>query len=205
MQNSIVIKTPDGQVEIYTNELDQLVDEFVRDMDEEMMYKPSTWLAVLKHIYMECFKPQKKLHYNAGSILNDNPEAIEAIWDWYVSTAYKFGKTPTILQFGILTGIDRTTIQTWKNGTWRTANKTYSLTAKKMYAEAEAALENRTIESNGIGAIFALKANHGWRETAPVSEPEMLTQRPYETPEQIAAKYADYTEKPTLPAELLED
>lgn len=177
LQNSIVIKNGDGETEIYLSELDSLVDEFIADMDEETLSKPSTWLAVLKHIYMERFRPSRKLQHNSGSLLGDNPDAVEELWNWYCQTAYRFGRTPTICQFGILSGIDRRTIQGWKEGTWRKTNSRYSDTSKKMYAEAEAALEARAFESNSVAAIFGLKASHSWRETSPVPPEETQPER----------------------------
>jgi len=197
MQNSIVVNSNGAETEVYLTELDAIVDEYIRDLDPETIAKPTTFLGILKHLYVTCFRPAEPQQYNSKSILR-SAEDVSKLWDWYCSLAFRFGRTPTALQFGLLCGIDRHTLQDWKDGSTRRANSAYSTTAQKIKAESEAALENRAIESNAIGAIFGLKASHGWRETAPVSEPEMLTQRPYETPEQIMARYADI-EKPELP------
>ena len=186
-----------GIAEIFLSELDVLVDEYIKDLDEETKYKPSTFLGVLKYVYTEKFKPISGRRYNSKSMILD-AEDISNLWDWYCSLAYRFSRTPTIAQFGILCGIDRHSFADWKNKISRGASPEYCATAKKMFAEAEAALEAKAVESNGIGAIFGLKACHQWRETSPITPTESDMLPVHETAEQIAARYASATlpEKP---------
>lgn len=193
IDNAVIIETDTGQIELYLSDLDAMVDEITADIDEDALARPTTFLLILKKIYIAKFRPQTPLQYNGKSIiLNASPEEIEKLWDWYCNLAFKYGRTPTVLQFGILTGLDRHTFQDWRDGSTRKANPAYSTLAKKMKQEAEAALESRAYESNSVSAIFGLKASHAWRETSPIAA-EITPAIQHETAEQIAARYANAT------------
>ena len=202
IENAVSIKNADGtSTEIYLSELDVLVDEYTSGMDEETLSRPAGFLGLLKHLYMVKFRPSENRLYNSRSML-DSPEDISRLWDWYCTLCYRFQKTPTVLQFGILTGVDRHTFQDWADGSTRGANPAYSTVSKKMKAEAEAALESKAIETSSIGAIFGLKASHQWREAAPVTETyDQIAS--HDSPEQIAARHSAATlpQKPILDLE----
>lgn len=204
MQDTSIKVTNDtgGTTEVYLTDLDVLVSEYIADLDAETLSKPTTYLGLLKHIYVTEFRPSAKQQFNANSVLiNADPVEISKLWDWYVSLALKFGRTPTIAQFGVLTGIDRHTFQDWRDGSTRNASPIYSTTSSKMKSESEAFLESRAVESGSIGAIFALKACHNWRESAPVTA-EIETRPVVDSPEEIAARHASAAlkmpEKPDL-------
>lgn len=197
---SVIIKTDTGQVELYLSELDALVDEITADIDEDTLTKPTTFLLILKELYTAKFRPQTALRYNGKSILlNSSPEEVEKLWDWYCKLAFKYGRTPTVLQFCLLTGIDRHTLQDWRDGSTRKANPLYSTVAKKIKQEAEAALESKAFESNSVSAIFGLKASHDWRETSPLP-PQEYAIASHDTAEEIKARHmgASLPEKPDL-------
>ena len=69
-------------------------------------------------------------------------------------------------------GVNNDTINAWKNGEYRNGpGSLHSRTVKKWLAECESALLDGAVENNGIGCIFALKANYGYTETAPAQVP----------------------------------
>lgn len=188
---AVHIRTHDGgTVEVMTSTLDGLVQQYIdeHNLDEDAIKKHTTWLGILQFIYMQVFKPMRNMQYNAQSILAESPKELEKVWDWYVITSYRFGKTPTILQFCSLVGLDRHTIQDWNDGSTRNLSKEYSTLARKMKQQSEGALESKVYETNSIGGIFGLKSSHGWRETSPVPAEagEMLT---HDTPEQIMQRH----------------
>ena len=189
MQDSS-IKTTEG-IELYLSEIDQLCDEYINGLDDpESITKGTTFMGLLKYLYVHLFRPTKTMRYNSNSILVDQPASVySGLWDKFCEICYRYGNAPTVLKFSVFTGVDRMTFETWKSGKWRNASQEYSITAKKMYQESESALEAKAYESNSIGAIFGLKANFQWRETAPL-QAESETRPQIDTPEQIAARHA---------------
>lgn len=202
MNNSVTVQSRDGTpLELYIDRLDEYADQYLTTLDDpEDIYKPPVFLGLLKYLYIHFFRPDKAMQHNANSILvNADAETIGRLWDKFTLLCYRYRSTPTILKFSMLTGLDRATFATWKDGKWRNASPEYSRTAQKMYQEAESALESKAVESNGIGAIFALKANFQWRETAPVN-PETESIPMHDSAEQIAARHATarLPERPNL-------
>ena len=98
-----------------------------------------------------------------------------------------------------MVGINMDTINTWKNGEYRGGlGSPHSETVKKWLAECESSLLDGAIEQNGIGCIFALKANYGYTETAPV--PTVNQEQRNKSLEEIVERYRleQGTEKPLL-------
>ena len=93
-------------------------------------------------------------------------------------------------------GLSKDTINDWIVGRTRKSSE-HCQTAKRWKSVCESALADRAIMSNSIGSIFALKAAHGWRETAPAA-PEEYSFKAEQSPEQIRERYAGTT-KPELP------
>ena len=187
------VDTQNGEAEIFLNQLDVVADEFISDLSEQDKEKPTTFLRLLKYVYVQCFKPQKTLQYNCKSVLKDADTAvIEAVWDWYCSLALSFGRTPTVLQFCTLTGFNRHTLQDWREGNTRKETNEYSAVSEKMKQESEAFLEARAYESNSVGAIFGLKASHFWREASPIL-PELPRTEAHATLAEIRERHKDAT------------
>lgn len=201
MQDSS-IKTTEG-IELYLSEIDQLCDEYVNGLDDpESITKGTTFMGLLKFLYVHLFRPTKTMRYNANSILVDQPASVySGLWDKFCEICYRYGNTPTILKFSTLTGLDRKSFEQWKTGKWRNASDDYILTAKKMYQESESALEAKAVEGNGIGAIFALKSNFQWRETAPL-QGELETRPQIDSPEEIMRRHASATLEMPEPPDL---
>ena len=157
------VKTDLG-VEVYENKIMELADEYLDDNDiqpEDLRKTSSLFNGMIKYIYINLFK-NHPLNYG-------NIEKMDEVFNIYTSLCYKYNKRPTILNFSILIGIDRDTLNSWKNGEFRgDSSSAHSVTVKKWLKECESALLDGAIEQNSIGCIFALKANYGYAETAPV-------------------------------------
>ena len=94
-----------------------------------------------------------------------------------------------------MVGINMDTFHTWKTGEVRGGlGSPHSETVKKWLAECESALFDGAVEQNSIGCIFALKANYGYTETAPIP---VINKAQVQSIEAIQAKYK--------PAELCEN
>lgn len=219
------VKTADGS-ELYLHRIQELADEYINTLDDpSLIYNPQTSLfnGMIKYINNNYFK-HNPIDYS-------DIEYIDSIWDIYTSLCYKYNKYPTIIEFCLLININRETVTSWKNENTRQykyytkdgeqikdiagwklnhpgeeytqeLSTSHSNTVKKWLAECENALFRGAAEGNKVGCIFALKANYGYTETAPV-----LAVNPYQiqgrTPEQIAAEYGrqieDKGQLPELP------
>lgn len=203
-------QTQDGQ-EIYTHKIKSLADDYINTLDNpEDIYNNNTMFnGLIKYIYNNYFK--------FNPIDYADIEYIDSIWDIYTSLCYKYNKYPTIIEFCLMINISRDTVNSWKNGdtreykyytkggelikdlpAWKLnhpneeyrqeSSTSHSYTVKKWLAECENNLFRGAAEGNKVGCIFALKANYGYTETAPVpvQNPHQMASR---TPEEIAAGY----------------
>lgn len=178
--------------EVYKSEIQRLADEYINTLDDpELIYNPQTsyFNGMIKYINNNYFK------YNPVDYADI--EYIDSIWDIYTSLCYKYNKYPTIIEFCLLININRETVTSWKNENTRNykyytrdgeeikdiagwklnhpnegyrqeLSTSHSNTVKKWLAECENALFRGAAEGNKVGCIFALKANYGYTETAPV-------------------------------------
>lgn len=184
-------KAQDG-TELYTHKIKELADEYISTLDDpEQIYNPQTAIfnGMIKYIYNNYFK-YIKLDYS-------DIEYLDNIWDIYTGLCYKYNKYPTIIEFCLLINISRDTLWEWKKEqtraykyytvdgveikdfpAWKLNHQTeeytkesstsHADTVKKWLAECENALFRGAAEGNKVGCIFALKANYGYTETAPV-------------------------------------
>lgn len=184
------VQTQDG-AEVYINKILELADDYINDLDnpDEIKSNNNLFNGMIKYIYIHWFK-HNPVDYNDIDTLND-------IWGIYTSLCYKYNKNPTIIEFCLMVDINRETITSWKNETTRKykyytldgelirdlpawklnhpnaeytqeLSKSHSNTVKKWLAECEQALYRGATEKNSVGCIFALKANYGYTETAPI-------------------------------------
>ena len=203
-------QTQDGQ-EIYTHKIKSLADDYINTLDNpDDIYNNNTLFnGLIKYINLNYFK--------FNPIDYADIEYIDSIWDIYTSLCYKYNKYPTIIEFSLLININKDTINAWKNEdtrkykyytkggelikdfpAWRLnhqnedyrkeSSTSHSVTVKKWLAECENNLFRGAAEGNKVGCIFALKANYGYTETAPVQvqNPHQIASR---TPEEIAEGY----------------
>lgn len=201
MKDNVIIS--DSGIEIFQSDIDVLVNEYISTLpDETMIYKSMTFKGLLLYIYTH------KLKYVIESIKNNkqmNDSSIDySLMDSifeniYLPLCYKFFIVPTVLSFSVFVGISNTYLTEVASGIYRNGSKVNSentVTVKKWYAVCESALADKAFNDNGIGAIFGLKANYQWTETAPqIVQAEQLTQS---TPEQIAERYKD-AKRPEIP------
>ena len=208
---SNAIKAENG-IEVYEHDIKYYADEYISQLPEKedsINNNPSLFTGMIKYIYKHLFKPGKKdkVKYNANTNLDTGDiELLNNIWEVYTELCYKYNKRPTILNFRLLIGIDKRTIDTWRRGEFRAgedgASSAHSQTVKKWLAECESSLVDGATERNSVGCIFALKANYGYTET-----PQRVEIVNGQQPEQIAADIAarhkiGQVEKPELPEDL---
>ena len=195
----MVIETDTGeQIEVYRNQIERIASEYINELaDASSIHESNAFRGLLKRIYKEVFRaPTTQLH-NTKTIVNlDDVELLYQLWDTFTTLCYQFGHCPTIGKFSLMIGVSPVTFANWSAE--RSRNKTLShfKAIKDFKAECESALEDRTIQSNSIGSIFALKSSYQWREAAPVQTEESYITAT-QSPEQIAERYKN-AERPQL-------
>ena len=204
----MMIETDSGeQITVYRNRIEELTAEFTADMDIEQISQPQVFTGLLNYIYRNLFKPSphnqdvfQKNRYpsQTRSILDySDIEQLDAIWNMYLQLCVEYQQIPTMLDFSIMTGINNDLFTRWMNGTVENKSDEYRRTIKAWKETCESALAKRAIQQNSIGAIFALKACHSWRETSPLTPEETMISGTKSTPQEIAQRYAN-TPKPVL-------
>lgn len=185
-------ETAQGGTELYTNAIYKLVDEYIDTLDspDDIRGNTAYFNGMIKYVSRKYFKKHPIKDYG-------NIEYIDSIWDIYTSLCYKYNKYPTIIEFCLLINISRDTLHSWKNSdtrcykyyttdgveirdiaAWKlnhqgvgyvsVPSSSHSDTVKKWLSECESSLLRGAAEGSRVGCIFALKANYGYTETAPI-------------------------------------
>lgn len=172
------VKAENG-AEVYESRIHELADEYIsktfHDCEDEeiksIMRKPQPFRGMLKYIYNKLFKIKRKdIKYNNknSNIDYSNIDFLNDLWSIYTSLCYKYLQNPTLLNFGVFTGIAKETFSDWISGNYRSgtdaASSAHCQTAKKWQEECEAALYDTAMAGNP-GAMFLLKSNYGYTET----------------------------------------
>lgn len=217
---SNTIKTKEG-IEIYEDEIYTLADTYIANLKakgkyndddiKKIMCKPHSFKGMLKYIYKHLFKASKKdkKYNNKNSNIDySDIDLLNNIWDIYTDLCYTYMQNPTLLNFSMLTGIDITTFNSWKNKEYRAGESketsaSHSQSVKNWLSECESALVDTAMTGNP-GPMFLLKANYGYRE-APQQIEVTNGQLPDQTAADIAARHKlsdQGKEMPQLPDDL---
>lgn len=146
------------KVEIYTNNIYMLVDEYIdNELDGDKNAVSESFLDMIFYISDRIEK-----------IPNDNIELLDKIFELYVRLCAKYKVLPTLEVFGFLVKISGTTFTNWKNGDYR-SNTRHFATVEKWFQTCKAFTVNRLHNKGGTDAnlIFIAKAAYRMSETAP--------------------------------------
>lgn len=153
-----------NNVEVYTSKLAELTDSWLEErLDNDFsQFKKSMSNDLMFWIRDRIILPT-----------TDEIEKLDALFDAYVRICCRLGTRPTLFQFSILCGIDNCTFSDWLRGEFRTKCPEYGKSVKRWKSVCEGVLASDLTNSDGSSAnmIFALKANYGWVETAPLQIP----------------------------------
>lgn len=195
MNDNNIICTYNG-VEIYNDDISVLCSEYESQYDdiEERINKPMFFTGLIVYINRHLFQNITDRAYN-----NDYNGLNKIFFDCFLPLCSKYNRTVTLQNFCIMTGISNDTLSQILSGNYKDGSKVNQetfRTVKKWKDTAETALIDSGMAGNPVFSIFALKAGHGWRETAP--EPPQLDIIQQSTPEEISARYQD-AKRPELP------
>ena len=182
-------------IELYQSEIDILCHEYLDSIGVIDNIKPMQFNGMLLYIY------NNKLRYIIPDTYKNDYELLNNIFfDIYIPLCCKYGFCPTILQFtSHLVRIDNKTLSQIRNGVYADGSKVNKITCEtveKWFDICESGLLSKAVETNGIGAIFALKANYKYRDND-IPAIQFTTKQENSTPEQLADKYGSI-EKPAI-------
>ena len=190
--------TASKNIEVYENKIWLLVDEYI-----------NTVLCIHQEDYDSIEKYKKDIANNRIDMFfyiadhiekpsNNDIELLDSIFNIYIRVCGRYGRSPTLLMFGILVGINNMTFSDWANGDYRTAS-THGITVKKWKETCGAFALDKLHNQDGTNAnlIFACKVAYGMAETAPILAGQQQG-IPQQTAQQIADKYKDVLELPEM-------
>ena len=194
--NNNEILTVYNGIEVYKNDVEVLCHEYEKQYDniDEVKSKSMFFTGLVVYINRNLFKNIAELKFN-----NDYKALNTIFYDCYIPLCMRYNKTPTLQSFCILVGISHDILTQIINGVYSDGSRVNPetlRTVKNWKNTTESALIDNGMTGNPVFSIFALKANHGWKETA--QEIQVIgTTGANATPEQIAEKYR--SEKPKIP------
>lgn len=204
MKDNVLIS--ENGIEVYQSEIDILCDDYISSLpDPNMIYKSTVFSGMLNYIYKHKLKYVIELDKkNSGiSEYNNHYDFLDSIfYGIYIDLCTKYNIVPSIIQFSVLCDIANDTLTEIKNGVYSRngskVNENSCRTVRKWFATCESMLLGRAANENGIGAIFALKANYGYRDNVLPENPQPITTT-QATPEMIEQRRAArIPEKPEL-------
>ena len=161
------------QAEVYQDQIYFLVDDFnereyPNKSQEELKQDRAYFPQLIDYLYNSYIKGLLHTDTTKKSYKENkyNIEQLDYIFNIYKSLVYKykFNNRPTIIEFSLLCGINKDTINNWSAGrnTNNLATPEYNQTVKKWVDCCQAAL----IDGNGeyVKEIFLLKACHGLQD-----------------------------------------
>ncbi len=176
-------------VEVYTNKLFQLADEYINERLEGKGDEVKEGFRDMIFFIADRIKKPN----------NSDIEGLDNLFDAYVRLCVRYHKLPTIQCFSWLAKIHRSTFNDWENGEYRSsAVRTDTIRKWKDVCKSFVIDELSNNSATNVNLIFVSKACYGLRETSPI--PAIETKREQgRSPEQIAAEYGQtYIEGETM-------
>lgn len=174
----IKLRNGDG---IFVSDIFRVADEFVEQLPSERdPSEPEVFSGLINHINAELFSGENRPDY-------DDLQGLNRIWTAYVKLCSTCKQCPTMLEFSCLIGCDRDTLRKWENGSIRASDVERIRTVKRWKTMAESGLARKTIASNSVGGMFALKACYGWNDSPVPEQPEQIVKR--DSIEEIMARH----------------
>ena len=168
MIDQIIVQSDAGI--ITQADIDRACEEYKSRLpDPDRIYKNvHIYTGMLEYVYYALIDKhiKRKRPYDV--------QLLDAIFQGiYIPLTHEYGYTINVLQYCILVHIEYKNIRDIVNGVYRYTGNIPSNelrdTIKKWFRQQEADLAAQAVSSNGIGAIFALKAVHSWQDAQTVT------------------------------------
>lgn len=187
-------------ISVYSNDIELITEEYISQLpDSDMIYKSPVFSGLLECIYKRYLK---------HVVINNKPygydyDVLNSIfYNIYIPLCGKYGISPTVVQFSSFVKVAKDNFTDVATGYYSNGSRVRPeriRTVKNWFNTCEAGLLGKAVNDNGVGAIFALKANYGYRDNTTLTI-EQGQAAQHESAEQIAARHAaaQLPEKPDL-------
>ena len=174
------------QLEIYENEIELYLHEFIKKYDIQDMTKESQnrWNAALAYIYNNTFKKDNSILKN--DMYNEyNNNICMCICDYYINMCNLYTKEISIIGYSKLTGITNELI----SGVWSNKNNKCFEIYKKLITGREESLSNMLSSNKSVvGVLGILNHHYAWNNAQTVEVRPVIAAT---DPALIAKQYTD--------------
>lgn len=169
------VKDAEQKVEVFENDIDLYLKIFCEEQNIEDLKteSQSVWNAALMYVKRHVFSTSDILKSNSNIINNNsimdsnynqyNYDLVDNVCDYYIYLCMRYDKEVSAIGFSLLTGIDRYTIATWRDGQNKLSTKSLDI-GKKIYDYREESLSNKLVtgKQNPVGVLGVLNRHYAW-------------------------------------------
>ena len=169
------VQDAEQTIEVFESDIDLYLKLFCEEQNIEDLKaeSQSVWNAALMYIKRHVFNTSDILKSNNNIINNNsimdsnynqyNYDLVNSICDYYIYLCMMYDKEVSAIGFSLLTGIDRYTIATWRDGQNKLSTKSLDI-GKKIYDYREESLSNKLVtgKQNPVGVLGVLNRHYAW-------------------------------------------
>lgn len=169
------VQEADQTIEVFESDIELYLKLFCEEqsIDDLKAESQSVWNAALMYIKRHVFNTSDILKSNNNIINNNsimdsnynqyNYDLVNSICDYYIYLCMMYDKEVSAIGFSLLTGIDRYTIATWRDGQNKLSTKSLDI-GKKIYDYREESLSNKLVtgKQNPVGVLGVLNRHYAW-------------------------------------------
>lgn len=169
------VQDAEQTVEVFENDIDLYLKLFCEEQNIEdlKVESQSVWNAALMYVKRHVFPTSDTLKLknniiNNNSIMDStynayNYDLVDNVCDYYIYLCMRYDKEVSAIGFSLLTGIDRYTIATWRDGGNKLSTKSSDI-GKKIYDYREESLSNKLVtgKQNPVGVLGVLNRHYAW-------------------------------------------
>ena len=169
------VEDAEQTVEVFENDIDLYLKLFCEEQNIEdlKVESQSVWNAALMYVKRHVFSTPDILKSNSNIVNNNsimdsnynqyNYDLVDNVCDYYIYLCMRYDKEVSAIGFSLLTGIDRYTIATWRDGQNKLSTKSLDI-GKKIYDYREESLSNKLVtgKQNPVGVLGVLNRHYAW-------------------------------------------
>lgn len=169
------VEDTEQTVEVFENDIDLYLKIFCEEQNIEDLKaeSQSVWNAALMYVKRHVFSTPDILKSNSNIVNNNsimdsnynqyNYDLVDNVCDYYIYLCMRYDKEVSAIGFSLLTGIDRYTIATWRDGQNKLSTKSLVI-GKKIYDYREESLSNKLVtgKQNPVGVLGVLNRHYAW-------------------------------------------
>lgn len=169
------VQDADQTIEVFESDIELYLKLFCEEqsIDDLKAESQSVWNAALMYVKRHVFNTPDILKSNNNIINNNsimdsnynqyNYDLVNSICDYYIYLCMMYDKEVSAIGFSLLTGIDRYTIATWRDGQNKLSTKSLDI-GKKIYDYREESLSNKLVtgKQNPVGVLGVLNRHYAW-------------------------------------------